>query len=146
MNLPTLCVSVFALKKCFLHQRFFMGVNSKFAGELLAKFPLSLTVLSFETALLLCSFIFSRRSVFTKKLITLWITGKVNALLPVVMNSFFCKKKKPFTPTVFFIGLNANFAGESLGKFHLSYSLKFWKDSASLLIHFPPVTLHRKGK
>ena len=67
MNLPTLCVSVFALKKYFLHQRFFMGVNSKFAGELLAKFPLSLTVLSFETALLLCSFIFSRRSVCIKK-------------------------------------------------------------------------------
>lgn len=29
---------------------FFMGVNAKFAGELLGKFPLSLTVLSFETA------------------------------------------------------------------------------------------------
>ena len=50
------------------------------------------------------------------------------------MNSFFYEKKKPFTPTVFLIGVNANFAGESLGKFHLSYSLKFWNDSASLLM------------
>ena len=57
----------------------------------------------------------------------------------------FWEKKKPFTPTVFFIGVNANSAGESLGKFHLSYSLKFWNDSASLLIHFPPISLHRKG-
>jgi len=103
MNLPILCVSVFALKKCFLHQRFFMGVNAKFAGELLGKFPLSLTVLSFETALLLCSFIFSLRSVKNKKkLTTLWITGKVNALLPVVMNSCFCKKKKAFYTNGFF--------------------------------------------
>ena len=58
----------------------------------------------------------------------------------------FLREKKAFTPTVFLIGVNANFEGESLGKFHLSYSLKFWNDSASLLIHFPPVTLHRKGK
>ena len=136
----------FCPEEMLFPERFFMGVNAKFAGELLGKFPLSLTVLSFETARLLCSFIFSRRSVcIKKKLITLWITGKVNASLSVVMNSFFCEKKKAFYTNGFFIGVNANFAGESLAKFHLSYSLKFWNDSASLLIHFPPVSLHRKG-
>ena len=42
----------------------------------------------------------------------------------------------------FFMGVNANFAGELLGKFQLSYSLEFSMGSASLLIHFPPISLH----
>ena len=42
----------------------------------------------------------------------------------------------------FFMGVNANFGGELLGKFQPSYSLEFRMGSASLLIHFPPISLH----
>ena len=41
-----------------------------------------------------------------------------------------------------FLGVNANFAGELLGKFQLSYSLEFSVGSVSLLIHSPPISLH----
>lgn len=53
----------------------------------------------------------------------------------------FCQKEMLFTH-VFFMGVNANFVGEFLGKFQLSYSLEFSTGSASLLIHFPPISLH----
>ena len=53
----------------------------------------------------------------------------------------FCQKEMLFTH-VFFMSVNANFAGELLGKFQLSYSLEFSMSSASLLIHFPPISLH----
>ena len=78
-----------------------MGVNAKFAGELLGKFRCLLQSWVLKRPCFFAHLYFPAHQFALKKK-TLWITGKVNALLSVVMKSFFGEKKKPFTPTVFF--------------------------------------------